>query len=123
MTKKELMQLYYLNREILTSTEELVNLKIEGKKMMNSGYGKRRERMIQRREEELIKKIRNCTDLRDRAKTFIEAIDDSLTRQVLYCRFSKCMTWQQVAFAVGGKNTSDSVRKIAERYLKKTERI
>ena len=79
--------------------------------------------MINRREEELLKKIRACTDLRNRASAFIESIDDSLTRQIFYCRFSRCMTWQQVAYEVGGRNTNDGVRKIAERYLKKLEDI
>lgn len=117
MTKKELMQLYYLNREILNSTEELVNIKMESRRLKNGEISKRREKMIKRREDELVNKIRACTDLRNRASAFIESIDDSLTRQVFYCRFSKCMTWQQVAYAVGGKNTNDGVRKIAERYL------
>ena len=123
MTKKELMQLYYLNREILRSTEELVDIKMESRKLKNGELGKRREKMINRREEELLKKIRACTDLRNRASAFIESIDDSLTRQIFYCRFSRCMTWQQVAYEVGGRNTNDGVRKIAERYLKKLEDI
>ena len=123
MTKKELMQLYYLNREILRSTEELVDIKMESRNLKNGELGKRREKMINRREEELLKKIRACTDLRNRASAFIESIDDSLTRQIFYCRFSRCMTWQQVAYEVGGRNTNDGVRKIAERYLKKLEDI
>ncbi len=122
MTKKELVQLYYLNREIMNSTEELVNLKIECRRLKNGEADKRREKMIKRREENLVVKIRDCSSLRDRAKRFIDSIDDSLTRQVFYCRYSKCMTWQQVAYAVGGGNSNDSVRKIAERYLKKLER-
>ncbi len=122
MTKKELAQLYYLNREIMSDTEELVNLKIESRKLKGGELTKRREKMIKRREENLVEKIRSCTDLRDKAKKFIDSVDDSLTRQVLYCRYSKCMTWQQVAYAVGGRNTSDGVRKIAARYLSKIEK-
>ena len=89
MTKKELMQLYYLNREILRSTEELVDIKMESRKLKNGELGKRREKMINRREEELLKKIRACTDLRNRASAFIESIDDSLPRQIFYCRCSR----------------------------------
>ncbi len=122
MTKKELGQLYYLNREIMTSTEELVNLKIESRKMQGNDWRKRRENMIKRREDELVEKIRKCSELRDRAKKFIDSIDDSLTRQVFYLRYSKCMTWQQVAGAIGGRNTNEGVRKIVERYLKKQEK-
>lgn len=119
MTKKELTQLYYLNREIMHDTEELVNLKIENRSTAETEWEKRKERMIRKREKELVLKIRSCTELRDKVKGFIDAIDDSLVRQVLHYRYSKCMTWRQVAYVIGGRNTEESVRKIAERYLKK----
>lgn len=119
MTKKEIMQLYYLNREIMHDTEELVNLKIESRSLNEGEWGKRKEQMIKKRESELVLKIRSCTALRDKVKGFIDEIDDSLVRQVLYYRYSKCMTWRQVAYVIGGRNTEESVRKIAERYLKK----
>ena len=119
MTKKELMQLYYLNREIMHDTEELVNLKIENRGIGMSEWDKKKEAIIKKREKELVLKIRSCTVLRDKVKDFIDSIDDSLVRQVLYYRYSKCMTWRQVAYVIGGRNTEESVRKIAERYLKK----
>ena len=119
MTKKELIQLYYLNREIMHDTEELVNLKIESRAIGEGEWEKRKEKIISKREKELIVKIRACTGLRDRVKAFIDSVDDSLVRQVLHYRYSKCMTWRQVAYVIGGRNTEESVRKIAERYLKK----
>ena len=119
MTKKELVQLYYLNREIMHDTEELVNLKIENRGNAKTEWEKRKERMIRKREKELVLKIRSCTELRDKVKGFIDNIDDSLVRQVLHYRYSKCMTWRQVAYVIGGRNTEESVRKIAERYLQK----
>ena len=119
MTKKELTQLYYLNREIMHDTEELVNLKIECRSTSETEWEKKKEKMIKRREKELVLKIRSCTELRDKVKGFIDSIDDSLVRQVLHYRYSKCMTWRQVAYVIGGRNTEESVRKIAERYLKK----
>ena len=119
MTKKELVQLYYLNREIMHDTEELVNLKIESRAIGEGEWEKRKEKMISKREKELVAKIRACTGLRDKVKAFIDSVDDSLVRQVLHYRYSKCMTWRQVAYVIGGRNTEESVRKIAERYLKK----
>lgn len=119
MTKKELVQLYYLNREIMHDTEELVNLKIENRGNAETEWEKRKEWMIRKREKELVLKIRSCTELRDKVKGFIDNIDDSLVRQVLHYRYSKCMTWRQVAYVIGGRNTEESVRKIAERYLQK----
>ncbi len=121
MTKKELGQLYYLNREIVSDTEELVNLKIECRRLKNGEWDKRHQKMIKRREEELVEKIRRCTELRDRARKFIDSIEDSLTRQVFHYRYSRSMTWQQVASTLGGRNTNEGVRKMVERYLKKVE--
>ena len=49
---------------------------------------------------------------------FIEGIEDSLTRQVFSYRFLDGYGWPGVAAHVGGGNTSDSVRKIVERYIR-----
>ena len=48
MTKKELMQLYYLNREIMHDTEELVNLKIENRGIGMSEWDKKKEAIIKK---------------------------------------------------------------------------
>ena len=53
---------------------------------------------------------------------FIDNIDDSLTRRIFEHRYinGKVMpSWQSVAFKVGGGNTTDSVRKAHERFLRK----
>ncbi|MBQ9757156.1 MAG: hypothetical protein IJW15_01905 [Clostridia bacterium] len=117
MTKKELMQIYYLNREIMHDTEELVNLKIEARQ---SEKGNRYAREnIKERERIIVEKIRRCSELKERIDKFLSSIDDSLTRQVFYYRYVKCMTWKKVAYMTGGYNSEEGVRKIAERYLKK----
>ena len=123
MTKDEFTQLYYLNRGIMRNTEELVNLKIATKRLKNGGFDKRRVAMIKRREDDLVQRIRTASALRDKAKKFIELIDDNLTRKVFEYRYSKCMTWKQVARSIGGGNTSDGVRKIAERYLSRLKAV
>ncbi len=115
MTKKELMQIYYLNREIMNDTEELVNLKIKAREDFSGGES---ADYIKRREAEIVEKIRRCTEAKERASKFIESIDDSLTRQIFYYRFVRSMPWKKVAYMTGGYNSDESVRKIAERYLK-----
>jgi len=122
MTKRELVQLYYLNREIINDTEELVGLKIRQREGTGRGKSKVTDKYIADCEREIVEKIHRCTKLRDKVKAFINSIDDSLTRQVFHYRYSKCMHWQQVAYMIGGGNTAESVRKIAERYLKKVEK-
>ena len=57
-----------------------------------------------------------------RIERFVSSISDSLTRRIFELRYIKgdyCPSWNAVAFAVGGGNTADGVRKIATRYLKK----
>lgn len=115
MTKKELMQVYYLNREIMNDTEELVELKIKARDL---GTDDIQLEFIKKREAEIVSKIRRCSQAKEKIQKFIDSIDDSLTRQIFHYRFVKSMSWKRVAYMTGGCNTEESVRKIAERYLK-----
>ncbi len=117
MTKKELMQIYYLNREIMNDTEELVNLKIEARQ--NEHKGAFAVTNIREREQRIVNKIRKCSELKKRIDKFLESIDDSLTRQIFYYRYVKCMSWKKVSYMTGGYNSEEGVRKIAARYLEK----
>ena len=119
MTKKELMQCFYLNREIMNDTEELVNMKIRARD--ESGFCSDDEKQIKSREKRIVEKIRRCTQIKDEIEKFINSIDDSLTRQIFYYRYVKCMTWKKVSYMTGGYNSDEGVRKIAERYLKSIE--
>ncbi|MBR5613880.1 MAG: hypothetical protein IKW64_01075 [Clostridia bacterium] len=123
MTKKELMQVYYLNKEIINETEELVELKIKARRRAGETRNPKLESLIALREKEIVEKVRRCTALRDKINEFINSIDDSLTRQIIYYRYAKCMTWRQVAYMTGGYNTEEGVRKISERYLKKVTSV
>jgi hypothetical protein len=71
----------------------------------------RLQRKLNRRLEELI-------DLAEETNDYINDIDDSLVRQIFTLRYINGLEWRQVAASIGGNNTADSVRKIAERYLK-----
>ena len=114
MTKKELMQCYYLNREIMHDTEELVNLKI----LAHGEVGFVAEDVIKQREKAIVEKIRRCNKLKSQIDKFLNSIDDSLTRQIFYYRYVRCMSWKKVSYMTGGYNSEDGVRKIADRYLK-----
>ena len=117
MTKKELMQCYYLNREIMHDTEELINLKIIARSSDN-GAALTDEEDIKRQEKAIVEKIRKCNQLKTQIDKFLNSIDDSLTRQIFYYRYVRCMSWKKVSYMTGGYNSEDGVRKIAERYLK-----
>jgi len=51
---------------------------------------------------------------------YIESVEDAVLRRIMYLRFVKQHKWQDVADAVGGDNTEDSVRKRVERYVTKS---
>ena len=48
---------------------------------------------------------------------YISTIGDYQTRMIFRLRFVHCMTWSQVAKAIGGRNTANSVKLICHRYL------
>ncbi|MBE7031985.1 MAG: hypothetical protein E7401_03375 [Ruminococcaceae bacterium] len=122
MTKEKLMQLYYLNREIMNDTEELVELKIKARKSEGTRKNSEKEKIIAEHEARLVEKVRRCKRLRDEINEFIDGIEDSFTRQIIYYRYAKCMSWRKVAYMTGGGNTENGVRMAAARFLKKCEK-
>lgn len=71
---------------------------------------------------ETMAQIQRLKRQKRRIERFVSSISDSQTRRIFELRYIKgdyCPSWNAVAFAVGGGNTADGVRKIAKRYLKK----
>ena len=62
-----------------------------------------------------------CAEEKKKLEKYIGAIKDDQTRMVFRLRFIHCMTWPQVAEAIGGRNTATNVKLICYRYLKKVE--
>ncbi|MBQ4649891.1 MAG: hypothetical protein IJB73_04240 [Firmicutes bacterium] len=48
--------------------------------------------------------------LRKKIIIFIDSVEDSLLRQIIFYRCVSCMSWPQVAKEIGGGNTADGVR-------------
>lgn len=129
MTKKELSQLYWLNREIEADQQRLDELeatasapkaqKLDG--MPHSpGYGDALARMVAEivdLKAIIAAKQQQCLHERNRLERYIADIPDSLTRQIFTLRFINGLTWYQVAMHIGGGNTEDSVRMLCNRYL------
>ena len=51
--------------------------------------------------------------------TYIEQIEDSCMRQIIFYRCVSCMSWNNVAQEIGGNNTEDSVRMAFNRFFEK----
>lgn len=131
MTLKELSQLYYLTREIDADQRRLDELsqaagapttaRITG---MPSAPHDNISSKIERMVAEIVdlqaiiaaRQIQ-CIHERARLERWINAIPDSLTRQVFHYRFVECQQWPQVAASIGAGNTPDRVKKICYRYL------
>lgn len=127
MTKRQLRQIYYIDREIKMWERELERIRQQSEVGSNVIDGMPRggvKRDIADTAAEaadietiiagLLKKLQLE---RSYAIRYINTIDDSLVRQIIYLRNVCLMSWESVANEIGGGNSSDSVRKIYDRFL------
>lgn len=130
MTKKELSQVYYLDKEIKRDKERLKELQAKAYKITQDMGGmpssrKKSDKVgqyaveIAEQKSLIQEKIRKCIYLQNRILRYINSIDDSLIRQILTERYIELKSWRQIAFIVGGGNTEESVRKIHDRFIKR----
>lgn len=135
MDKEQLSQLKYLKSEIELLKNQIANLdytittdSVKGsdpyfpyneRPFTITGISKNYYRKIKRLQRKLNRRIEELMDLVEETNEFIESIDDSLIRQIIALRYINGLSWGQVAASIGGGNTADSVRKVAERFLMK----
>lgn len=131
MTLKELSQLYYLNREIEADKERLGRLRElasspSGPNLSGMPGGGSYENRLERYVAEIIDleaiisaKITQCLHERNRLERYIADIPESYLRQVFTLRFINGLSWDQVAFSIGG-TTADAARMACNRYIKKS---
>lgn len=129
MTKSELEQIYYLNRELKMWEDELVRLRVRSlvasplpSTSHSTGIS---DKVAQRteREMELEGRIQakkdEIQDLRDRAVSYILTVQDSLMRQILFYYCVSLFGWKRVAYEIGGNNTPDGVRMMYNRFFER----
>lgn len=130
MNKKELSQLYYLNREIeqlKSRIEELECIAVSDTSRITgmphvigiSDKVGRYAAEIADLKELLNLNLKKCFYELNRLNRYIESIDDSQMRMIMTLRYVNGLSWRQIAFSIGGGNTEDSIKKLAYRYLKK----
>ncbi len=100
MTGNDLMQAYYLEKEI------------ESWKMD--------ENLLEGTEEikKVSKKIKELTKKREEIVNYILDIDDSQTRLIFKLRCFNLLSWNAVADKIGGMNSEYTVKKRFYRYIK-----
>lgn len=76
---------------------------------------KTRRLQIYKRENEHLK------PLEKQVKKNIDDIENKFIQKIFYLRYIKLLSWENIAGAVGGNNSADTVRMIAKRYMEKGE--
>ena len=129
MTKKELSQLYYLNREIEQDKKRLAELRAASTSTVSTITGLPHARGITDKtalvaevvylEGVIQNKIERTFYEYQRLLSYIDSIDDSLIRQIITFRHINGLSWTAVAMNIGNGNTADGVKKVYYRYLEK----
>ena len=76
---------------------------------------------IANQEAEVHKLRKAVNESRQKIEPFVSHIPDNRCKVIFDLRFLCGLPWEEVAAAMGGKNTSDTVRMAAYRYLQATQ--
>ena len=128
LTKKELSELYWLNREIEEEQRKLNELeaaatnctaKITGLPHISSAHDKTGLAILIAEQKDLINlKVKQSIIEYNRLNRYITNVPDAQIRMIISLRYINGLSWQQIASSIGGGNTADSVRKKHDRFLK-----
>lgn len=108
MTKRELQQYYYLDKEI--TAERLRLAELELLQAPDGEIGETRRVIMCKLEEAEIMKQRILREIME--------INDAFLRQIFVMRHVDLMSWAAIAMRIGGDNTADGVRMAHDRYIK-----
>ena len=130
MTKQELSQLYYLNREIEHLKDRITELECIATSSTSRITGMPHATDISDKVGKYAAEIADLKELLDlnlkkcffelnRLNRYIESIEDSEIRMILSLRYINGLSWQQVAASISPYASGESVRKAEERFLSK----
>lgn len=134
MTKKELSQLYYINREIeqiqarLTELECLATSATQKITGMPSGSGV--SDMVGRYAAEIADlkalldlNLKKCFYELNRLNRYIQSVEDAQMRMILSLRYINGLSWEQVAASISSCISGESIRKAHDRFLVKNQKL
>lgn len=132
MTRKELSQLYYLEKELRRCEENLAEInesiqaksqKINGMPFQNTGDASNpvEESVLKlMKAEQALEGYREAILIRKaRIYEWITSLDDMILSAIVDYRCIRLMSWEEVASHIGGGNTAESVRKYFVRNIRK----
>jgi hypothetical protein len=128
MTKQELSQLYYLNREIEQLKSRLTELDCIATSTSSRITGMPHASGISDKVGKYAAEIADLKELLDlnlkkcfyelnRLNRYIESIEDSQIRMIISLRYINGLSWQQVAFSIG-EHDEQYPRKKHNKFLK-----
>ena len=130
MTKKDLSQLYYLQREIANDEQRLLELESAATSTTSNmngmpGGGKISDKTAIAAEIADLRAIiaaKNgmCIAHYNQIMRYVAGIDDSFIRQIITYRHIDMMKWRDIAQKIGGGNSEDGIRKAYARFLEKS---
>lgn len=135
MTREEINQIYYIDREIEMWKRQLADLKQGGKikaqtitgmphantNLTADPTGEEAGRILEI-EEIIQRKLEQIQEQKKIVYAYIATLEDSLMRQIIMHRCITLCSWQEVAMYVGGGNTADSVRMKFNRHFDEEEK-
>lgn len=130
MTKKELSQLYYLNREIEEIQRRIAELEALATGCTVRITGLPKTQGLSDRIAEYVAEIvdlkclldldlKKCFYELNRLNRYINSIEDSQMRLILSLRYINGLPWEQVAASISYSLSGESVRKAHDRFLRK----
>lgn len=130
MTKHELSQLYYLNREIIEMQTRLEELECLAESCTSIITGMPHASGISDKIGNYSAEIADLKGLLDlnlkkcfyelnRLNRYINNVEDSEMRMILSLRYINGLCWEQVAASISPYASGESVRKAHERFLRK----
>ena len=126
MTSKQLDQVFNLTREkrelekMLIEIPDITAVRYDSIGVSNSGISSPVQKIAEQREKirALISmKLAEISVAEREILEYIFSINDSQIRRIMRLRHIELKSWLQVANAIGGNNTADSVRKMHDRFL------
>lgn len=130
MSLEELSQLYYLKKKIEMDEREIEDMRTQAenftvpltlaKPSNKHSDGSRVERSaveIADRTRILDAKLTQYRNERAKIEEYIDGIKDYHMQLIFKYRFVECLSWNEVADKIGGKNTDASVKMACYRYL------
>lgn len=132
MNKKELSQLYYLNREIEEQQRRLEELECLATSCTSRITGMPRSQGVTGRLAQYVAEIVDLKGLIDlnikkcfyelnRLNRYINTIEDSQMRMIFSLRYINGLSWQQIAFSIGEYDES-YVRRKHNKFLVDSEK-